>query len=207
MSKKTTVTDTSETEVETVSEVEETEVEKAEVAEADAAEESQTESQGPSVEELIEENEKLKKTVARLQSSADKSDMYLNQLVAIKNDFENYKRRMRFNAEQAKQEGVQSVAMKLIEINDTFEIAVKHLTDDENLKAFEMIHQQFVQTLHGLGIEPMDVLGKEFDHMTMNALSQMDYGEENSGKVVEVYKNGYVMDGKVLRYAEVIVGA
>lgn len=159
------------------------------------------------IEQLQTENAKLQKTVARLQSSADKSDTYLNQLVAIKNDFDSYKRRMRTNTEQAKQEGVQSVALKLIEIADTFEIALKHLKDEETIKAFEMVHQQFVQTLNGLNIFEMDVKGKEFDHMTMNALSQMDYGTENSGKVVEVYKNGYVMGEKVLRYAEVIVGA
>ena len=159
------------------------------------------------VEQLSQEKEKLTKTVARLQSSADKSDTYLNQLVAMKNDFESYKRRMKFSAEQAKAEGVQSVALKLIEIADTFEIARKHIADEETLKAFEMVHQQFVQVLHGFGVVEMDVKGQQFDHNTMNALSQMDYGEENSGKVVEVYKNGYTMGEKILRYAEVIVGA
>ena len=159
------------------------------------------------VEQLSQEKEKLTKTVVRLQSSADKSDTYLNQLVAMKNDFESYKRRMKFSAEQAKAEGVQSVALKLIEIADTFEIARKHIADEETLKAFEMVHQQFVQVLHGFGVVEMDVKGQQFDHNTMNALSQMDYGEENSGKVVEVYKNGYTMGEKILRYAEVIVGA
>lgn len=159
------------------------------------------------VEQLSQEKEKLTKTVARLQSSADKSDTYLNQLVAMKNDFESYKRRMKFSAEQAKAEGVQSVALKLIEIADTFDIARKHIADEETLKAFEMVHQQFVQVLHGFGVVEMDVKGQQFDHNTMNALSQMDYGEENSGKVVEVYKNGYTMGEKILRYAEVIVGA
>ena len=159
------------------------------------------------VEQLSQEKEKLTKTVARLQSSADKSDTYLNQLVSMKNDFESYKRRMKFSAEQAKAEGVQSVALKLIEIADTFEIARKHIADEETLKAFEMVHQQFVQVLHGFGVVEMDVKGQQFDHNTMNALSQMDYGEENSGKVVEVYKNGYTMGEKILRYAEVIVGA
>lgn len=167
----------------------------------------ESESAEEKIERLEAENAKLHKTVARLQSSADKSDTYLTQLVAIKNDFDSYKRRMKLNAEQARLEGVQSVALKLIEIADTFEIALKHLKDEETIKAFEMVHQQFVQTLHGFGIVEMDVSGKEFDHMTMNALSQMDYGAENSGKVVEVYKNGYTMNDKVLRYAEVIVGA
>ena len=58
-----------------------------------------------------------------------------------------------------------------------------------------------------MGVQEMDVKGKPFDHMTMNALSKMDCGQENTDKVVEVYKNGYTMGEKVLRYAEVIVGA
>ena len=159
------------------------------------------------IQQLTEENAKLQKTVNRLQSSADKSDTYLNQLVAMKNDFESYKRRMKFSAEQAKQEGVESVALKLVEIVDTFEIAKKHLTDEQTLKAFDMVYQQFVNTLHGFGIVAMDVKGKEFDHNTMNALQKLDYGPEMTDKVVEVYKNGYQMGEKVLRYAEVIVGA
>ena len=70
-----------------------------------------------------------------------------------------------------------------------------------------MIHQQFMQTLFSFGVQIMDVKGQEFDCMTMEALSQMDFGEENKGKVVEVYKNGYTLGDKVLRYAQVIVGA
>ena len=127
------------------------------------------------LEQLKEENGKLTKTVARLQSSADKSDTYLGQLVAMKSDFESYKRRMRL--------------------------------DTEHAKAFQMVHNQFLQVLAEVGVEEIDVLGKDFDCMTMNALSKLDRGEENTDKVVEVYKKGYKMGDKVLRYAEVIVGA
>ena len=169
--------------------------------------EQQIEKLTATVEQLTEENAKLVKTVNRLQSSADKSDTYLNQLVAMKNDFESYKRRMKFNAELARQEGITSVGLKLIEIADTFEIAKKHLTDEQTIKAFEMVHEQFVMTLTGFGITALDVKGQPFDHNTMNALSKMDYGPDNTDKVVEVYKTGYVMGDKVLRYAEVIVGA
>lgn len=158
------------------------------------------------VDKLTEENEKLKQTCQRLQSSADKSDTYLNQLVAMKNDFESYKRRMKFSAEQSKQEGVAAVASKLIAVCDNFELASKHLSDD-NLKAFEMIHQQFLGILAECGVTEMDVKGKPFDCMTMNALSKIDSGEQNKDIVVEVYKKGYVLGDKVLRYAEVIVGA
>lgn len=157
------------------------------------------------VDKLTEENKKLTQTVARLQSSADKSDTYLNQLVAMKNDFESYKRRMKFNAEQSKQEGVLHVAQKLIAVVDNFELASKHLTD-ENLKAFEMIHQQFLGILTELGVTEIDVMGKPFDPTTMNALGKLERGEENKDVVVEVYKKGYVFGDRILRYADVLVG-
>lgn len=155
---------------------------------------------------LREENDKLHKTVKRLQSSADKSDTYLNQLVAMKNDFESYKRRMKFNNEQAKNEGVVAVVTKLIGVCDNFELAKQHLSGD-NLKAFEMVYAQFVQILKEFGVEEMTVLGQHFDPLKMNALSKLERGEENKDVVVEVYKKGYVLGDKVLRYAEVIVGA
>ena len=158
------------------------------------------------VERLTEENAKIQKTCDRLQNSADKSDTYLNQLVAMKNDFESYKRRMKFNGEQAKLEGAQAVLTSLIAVCDTFEIASKHL-DGDNLKAFNMVYQQLLDILKDNGVEEMDVLNQPFDPMRMNALSKLDYGEDKRDLVVEVYKKGYVMGDKVLRYAEVIVGA
>lgn len=157
-------------------------------------------------EQLAAENAKLQKTCHRLQSSADKSDAYLNQLVAIKNDFDSYKKRMKFNAEQARNEGIKAVMAQLIEVCDTFDLAQKHLTDD-NLKAFEMVSAQFKQLLHSFGVEEMDVLGQPFDCMRMNALATMDYGADKHDLVVEVYKKGYVMGDVVLRYAQVVVGA
>ncbi len=157
-------------------------------------------------ETLKAENEKLHKTVKRLQSSADKSDIYLNQLVAMKNDFESYKRRMKFNNEQAKAEGIAAVVTKLIAVCDNFDLAKQHL-DGDNLKAFEMVYVQFAQILHEFGVEELEVIGKPFDPLKMNALSKVDRGEDNKDIVVEVYKKGYVLGDKVLRYAEVIVGA
>lgn len=157
-------------------------------------------------EQLKAERDKLSSTCKRLQSSADKSDTYLNQLVAMKNDFESYKRRIKFNGEQAKKEGAQAVLTKLIAIVDTFELAAKHL-DGDNLKAFTMVQSQFEQVLSDFGVVKMDVMGQPFDPLRMNALSKLDKGAENTDLVVEVYKNGYELDGKVLRYAEVLVGA
>ncbi|MCM1043150.1 MAG: nucleotide exchange factor GrpE [Corallococcus sp.] len=154
---------------------------------------------------LAEANDKLTRTVARLQSSADNSDKFRDQLVALKSDFDSYKRRMKNDAEANAAKGRSEVIESVLPVLDTFDIAKGHL-DEQNLKAFEMVEAQFVSALKNFGVEVMHVKGCEFDANTMNALSTFDAGEENSGKVVEVYKKGYICGGKVLRYAEVIVG-
>ena len=156
-------------------------------------------------ERLVAENEKLNKTVNRLQSSADNSDKYRDQLVALKADFDSYKRRMKNDAEICTAKGRMEVVEKILPVLDNFDLAKAHL-DADNLKAFEMVQNQFLEILSNLGVEILNPKGQEFDATTMNALSTMDYGEENSGKVVEVYKKGYAYGGKVIRYAEVLVG-
>jgi molecular chaperone GrpE (heat shock protein) len=158
------------------------------------------------IDKLTEENNKLTKTVARLQSSADNSDKYRDQLVSLKADFDSYKRRMRDSAEENTQQGVFEAVKKILPIVDTFALARPHLSG-ENLAAFEMVEKEFCRVLTELGVTKMDTLGADFDVTTMNALSNLDRGEENAGKVVEVYKDGYTFAGKVLRYAEVIIGA
>ncbi len=156
-------------------------------------------------EKLVEENAKLTKTVNRLQSSADNSDKYRDQLVALKSDFDSYKRRMKNDAEVCVNKGRAEVVEKILPVLDNFDLAKAHL-DADNLKAFEMVQNQFLEILSQLGVQILNPKGEDFDATTMNALSTMDYGEENSGKVVEVYKKGYAYGSKVIRYAEVIVG-
>lgn len=157
-------------------------------------------------ERLTNEVVKLNKTVARLQSSADNSDKYRDQLVALKADFDSYRRRMRQDAEANKQQGVCDAVIKMLPVLDDLVRAKQHIGSEE-LVALEMMITTFEKALAELGVTKLDVQGQTFDALTMNALSVVDMGEENKGKVVEVYKTGYLMGDKVLRYAEVIVGA
>ncbi len=153
-----------------------------------------------------DEYNKMNKTVARLQSSADNSDKYRDQLVALKGDFDSYKKRMRNDSEASVLLGKGQAVELMLPLLDTFGIAKAHLEGD-NLVAFEMVEKQMLAVLTELGVTQIEAMGLEFDTDTMNALSSMDRGEENSGKVVEVYQQGYRLGAKILRYAQVIVGA
>lgn len=158
------------------------------------------------IECYVKENEELIKEIEKLKKEVDKSDKYLDQLVAMKSDFENYKKRTKSDAEGNQNLGKFAIIEKIIPILDTFDLAEKHIQEAASKEAFEMVRRQFEKILCECGVEELNVLNNDFDPQYANAIANLDKGEENKGKVVEVYKKGYIYNEKVLRFAEVVVG-
>ena len=158
------------------------------------------------IDSLKEENEQLMTEQEELKKQIKKSDEYLNQLVVLKSDFENYRRRTSANAEASKSDGRLEVVEKVFPILDTFDKARQMLSEKE-MEPFELIAKQFDTILRQIGVEKMEVLGTEFDPNTANAVHKLSVDDETKDNVVlEEYAAGYVYGEKVLRYATVAVG-
>lgn len=153
---------------------------------------------------LQEENEELIKKTAELRALLSKNDTYLDQLVAIKRDFESYKSRIRCDKEQYEEEGKLKAIEKTFPFIDTLEKARVDLKDG---KAYELIYRQFCRLLFEMGIEEIDVLGKPFNHDNANAVTMRSVADEaQKGIVIEVFQKGFRYGEKILRYAQVVVG-
>lgn len=158
------------------------------------------------IDSLKEENEQLMAEQEELKKQIKKSDEYLNQLVVLKSDFENYRRRTSASAEASKSDGRLEVVEKVFPILDTFDKARQMLSEKE-MEPFELIAKQFDTILRQIGVEKMEVLGTEFDPKTSNAVHKLSVDDEAKDNVVlEEYAAGYVYGEKVLRYATVAVG-
>jgi len=69
-----------------------------------------------------------------------------------------------------------------------------------------LIKRQFEETLAALNVEEINPVGKEFDPSVAEAIATVAAGEGDlPGTVKTVYKKGYKLSGKMLRYAQVIV--
>ena len=155
------------------------------------------------IDSLKEENEQLMAEQEELKKQIKKSDEYLNQLVVLKSDFENYRRRTSASAEASKSDGRLEVVEKVFPILDTFDKARQMLSEKE-MEPFELIAKQFDTILRQIGVEKMEVLGTEFDPKTSNAVHKLSVDDETKDNVVlEEYAAGYVYGEKVLRYATV----
>lgn len=106
----------------------------------------------------------------------------------------------------------EEVILKVLPVLDDMERAISHnksVNDPELLKqGLEIIHQKFKNILSNKGIEPMEAKGKPFDPELHDAITNIAAATEDlKGKVIEEVEKGYMMNGKVIRHAKVVVGS
>jgi len=146
----------------------------------------------------------IEKQPAVSKSDADKINELTETLQRVQAEFENYKKRCDAqNHEFMKYSNAQFVE-KLLPIIDTFELALKHTDSDDKefVKGMELIYSQLISLFKHEGITKINVLGKQFDPRTHEALMQED-SDKKPGTVIEELQSGYIMHDRVLRHAKV----
>ncbi len=80
---------------------------------------------------------------------------------------------------------------------------------DANLKnlyvGIEMTMNELLGAFERNSIKPIDALGKQFDHNTMDALGQVPNTDVTDGTVVQVTRRGFMLHDRLLRPAQVLV--
>jgi molecular chaperone GrpE len=161
----------------------------------------------PELEEKLSELSILQQA---LEETKKKSADYFDQLLRLKAEFDNYRKRVEREKSEARQWGKQDVLMPLLALVDIFEQAMaqaKHAKDVKNLvQGLEFLHKNFAGFLKTEGLDPIDVENKPFDPHTAEAIEQVEVDEDQVGKVLAVLQKGYSFQGRVLRPSRVRVG-
>ena len=103
------------------------------------------------------------------------------------------------------------MAEELINVVDSFERALNvpedKLGDDvkKYLSGFKIMYTNLINILNKFEIHEIDVLNKEFDHNTSQALMMEHKDGVEPGIVIEVLQKGYMIKDKLLRAALVKV--
>lgn len=152
--------------------------------------------------------EELEKRVAELEENTAKDKDDYIRLMA---EFDNYRRR-------TSQEKLELVSMAstdtikgLLPVLDDCERALKVLMDSDDSDAAkegtELIYNKLLGYLKGKGLAMIEAMDKPFDTDLHEAVAQFPVQEEDKkGKVFDVVQTGYTLNGKVIRYAKVVVG-
>ena len=147
--------------------------------------------------------------IAHLEAKlAEANDKYLR----LYSEFDNYKKRtMKERIELIKSAG-EDVFKLVLPLLDDMERAVKANETAADIKAVnegvKLVQQKFITSLTSRGLEEMKAAGEEFNPDLHEAITNIPApSEDMKGKVVEVMEKGYLLNGKVIRFAKVIVGA
>ena len=150
----------------------------------------------------------LEKKVAELEGKAAKDKDDYIRLMA---EFDNYRRR-------TSQEKLEIVSMASVEtikgllpVLDDCQRALQVLresTDSDAAKeGTELIYNKLMGYLKSKGLAVIEALGQPFDTDFHEAVAQFPVQEEEKkGKVFDVVQTGYTLNGKVIRFAKVVVG-
>lgn len=155
--------------------------------------------------EKSSENEQECETEVLEEPKADEGNKYLDMARQIQADFENFRRHSAENVKKAKIDGQASVIEVFLPCLDTFKEAKKSISDENVLKGVEMIEGKINEALKSLGVEKLPSIGQVYDPHIHESLAVMRDESKENDIILEEYQAGYKFNGKVLRYAKVIV--
>ena len=172
-------------------------------------EEQHTEEQKPKGRKKKKKEDKLAaENEALLEKYNDLNDRFLR----LYSEFDNFRKRTAKEQLGLIKTASQDLIVGLLPVLDDFERALKafedHHADPELIKGVELIYNKFYNTLKLKGLKPMESMGTEFNTDWHEALTNIPAPSEDlKGKVVDVIQKGYLLNDKVIRYAQVVVGS
>ena len=152
--------------------------------------------------------EELEKKTAELEEKVAKDrDDYIRLMA----EFDNFRRR-------TSQEKLELVSMAstdtikgLLPVLDDCERALKVLMESNDSDAAkegtELIYSKLMSYLKTKGLAVIEAMNQTFDTDLHEAVAQFPvHDEEQKGNVFDVVQTGYTLNGKVIRFAKVVVG-
>ena len=144
---------------------------------------------------------------AALDEEKGKAQQYLANWQRAQADFINYKRRHEAEREDAYKASSGLFILSLLPVMDDLERALTavppNLVGLTWVDGVRLIYRKLQVVLESQGVELIPAQGKDFDPRVHQAVLQAE-GEE--GKVLAELQRGYVLHGRVLRPAMVVVG-
>ena len=139
-------------------------------------------------------------------TDAERASEYLELAQRTQADFENYRKRAAKETAGAEQRGMAKLARELLPALDNLALALEaDASGDEFVAGIRLVNAELRGALERLGIEAYSPQGERFDPNVHEAMARQAVDGAEPGTIVEVYQQGYRMNGTVLRPARVVV--
>jgi molecular chaperone GrpE len=150
---------------------------------------------------------------AKDESANDTNQKY-NELndkyLRLYSDFDNYRKRVIKEKVELSKTASEEVISGLLSVLDDFERAIGAMSGNEEdpvKQGILLIYNKFKNTLIQKGLTETDAMGKDFDTDFHEAIANIPAPSEDlKNKILDVTQKGYTLNGKVIRFAKVVVG-
>ena len=177
-----------------------------------------TEVNQDNAEEILESAEnqepsELKKTETTVENPDEKIAELNDKYLRLYSEFDNYRKRTLKEKTELSKYASAEVITKLLPVLDDFERAITAFTaTSDNGTALKegvvLIYNKFLSVLNQQGLEQMKTLGESFDTDFHEAVTNIPAPQpDQKGKIVDEIQKGYLLNGKVIRFAKVVVGS
>jgi len=125
-------------------------------------------------------------------------------------EFDNFRRRTLKEKADLIKYGGEEIILSILPVLDDMERALAHHKEAKDHKplqeGLDLISQKLRTILTAKGVQPMEPKGEVFDPELHDAITNIPAtSDEMKGKVAEVVEKGYLLNGKVIRHAKVVV--
>ncbi|MBN6065522.1 nucleotide exchange factor GrpE [Aggregatibacter actinomycetemcomitans] len=170
------------------------------------------------VDEVKEQGEDpLEEAIARVQELeaqlAETSKKEQDLLLRTRAEIDNIRRRTEQDIEKAHKFALEKFAKDILNTIDNLEraLATPANTEDESVKALfdgvELTLKELLATVARFGIEPVGAVGEAFNPELHQAISMQPAEGFESNQITAVLQKGYLLNGRVIRPAMVMVAA
>ncbi len=160
--------------------------------------------------QMDREFDEVEQLNARLEESDRERDQFRAMALRYRADLENYKKRAAQELEETRERANAQLLLRLITVSDDFNRALDHIPEESVdggwLEGIQLVQRSMESVLQNEGLSRIEAaVGQPFDVYEHEAVFFEPTDEVEEGSIVRVVRDGYRLQTRVLRPAQVSV--
>jgi len=161
-------------------------------------------------EEVFDENEANNQLNNGLEELQKKINELNDKYLRLYSEFDNYRKRTIKEKVELNKMASMEVILSFLPVIDDFDRAIKTIEETVETNAFTegvlLIYAKLKKTLSQHGVEEMKTIGEVFNTDLHEAITNIPAtSDDMKGKIADEIQKGYLLNGKVIRYAKVVI--
>lgn len=158
-------------------------------------------------------NETLEDTPEQVEVSRGEADIWKENYARLLADFDNYRKRINRDLDDAKKFGNENVLKAFLPVLDNLERALSHFEKSNDAppeakalaEGIRLTEKQFLEVLEKFQVTRVPAKGEIFDPNIHEAMGFSETDEYPEGSIVDVFQQGYFLHNRLLRPSLVTV--